>query len=197
MVCYEDAFSARTVNKKTKKQKGAGIEQSCTGFPLLRTCLLFFSVILAFNLVEWLLLKPWQVELFQIATAKVVSSVMSMSGLQNHLQGTHIFFPGAHWEVVSECTALQAMYVFVAFVIAYPSLLMSKGVGIGLGLPLLFVANIVRLLVLAWAIQLVPDYAEIVHDYVWQVAFLFLLVLMWMGWMDLVVKREKIPSIPT
>ena len=37
--------------------------------------------------------------------------------------------------------------------------------------------------------------AEIVHDYVWQVAFLFILCLMWLFWIDMVVKREKVPTV--
>jgi len=180
-------------NVKNKKKTAGAAKR--TVFPLWRTCLIFFAAILAFNLVEWLLLKPWQVEILQVATAKTVSVLLDGFGLKTQLSGTQLFFSGGHWEIVAECTALQAMYVFVAFIVAYPSSSKTKGIGILLGLPLLFFANILRLLMLAWAIQLIPDYAGLVHDYVWQIAFLFLLVLMWLGWIDLVVNREKVSAV--
>ncbi|PLX89201.1 MAG: hypothetical protein C0619_11630, partial [Desulfuromonas sp.] len=63
--------------------------------------------------------------------------------------------------------------------------------GVLVGLPVLFGVNILRLFVLAWATRWSPEYAPLVHDYVWQIFFLLLLVLMWLAWIELVVKREK------
>jgi len=173
-----------------KQIQKSGVTEGRPGFPFVRTCLFFFAIVLLLNLNEWLILKPQHLEWLQSLTARIIATILNGLGLQTILQGTRILFAGAHWEIVSECTALQAMYVFVAFLVAYPSSFRSKLIGIAVGLPLVFLVNLVRLLILAWAIQAFPDYAEIVHDYVWQIAFLFLLVLMWLGWIDLVVKRE-------
>jgi archaeosortase B (VPXXXP-CTERM-specific) len=182
--------------KKKSEKNTARAAQISSCYPLLKICLIFFGVILAFNLVEWLALKPSQIEPLQIFTAKTTSGLINLSGIETRLQGTHVFFERVHWEIVAECTALQAMYVFLAFVIAYPSSLKSKAIGIFAGLPFLITMNILRLFVLAWANHFFPNYAELVHDYVWQIAFLFLLILMWLLWIDLVVKREKIPVLP-
>lgn len=90
-----------------------------------------------------------------------------------------------------ECTALSAMIVFVAFVLAYPSLVKSKGIAILAGIPFLILANTLRLFSLAWATELFPKYAELVHDYVWQVAFLILIAVMWLLWIEIVVRHEN------
>lgn len=163
---------------------------------LLKICLVFFAVITAFNLTEWLLLKPAQIEPLQTFTARTASTLIDFSGIETTLQGTHVFFEQVHWEIVTECTALQAMYVFLAFIIAYPSAIKSKILAIISGLPFLVGMNILRLFLLAWAHHFFPSYADLVHDYLWQIAFLFLLVLMWLFWIDMVVKREKVSALP-
>lgn len=186
---------AETVKLGMNKKELPGPVSGHPAGGLLKIVLIFFGVILGFNLLEWFVLPPGQLELLQLATAKSASAVISFSGIATQLQGVHLAFGNVHWEIVSECTALHAMYVFLAFVLAYPSLWRSKWIAAALGLPFLFAANLFRLWVLAWGNQLFPQYADLIHDYVWQIAFLFLLVLMWLVWIDLVVKHEKIPEI--
>ncbi len=90
-----------------------------------------------------------------------------------------------------ECTALSAMIVFVAFVIVYPSSIKSKGIAVLAGTPFIIIANTLRLFILAWATELFTKYAHFAHDYVWQVAFLIPIAVMWLGWIGMVVKRES------
>lgn len=166
-----------------------------SNYQLLKICLIFFGCVLGFNLIEWFLLKPEHMTVIESTTAKVTALVIGLSGLSVHLQGTQIFFHNAHWEVVTECTALNAFYVYISFLLAYPSSIKAKAIGTLVGLPFLFVANILRLFVLAWALQIFPAYADLMHDYIWQVMFMFLLILMWLCWIDLVVKNEKLSDL--
>jgi hypothetical protein len=48
-----------------------------------------------------------------------------------------------------------------------------------------------RLFSLAWATEMFPKYAEFVHDYVWQVAFLIVIAVMWLLWIEMVVRHEN------
>jgi exosortase/archaeosortase family protein len=56
-------------------------------------------------------------------------------------------------------------------------------------------ANIARLFTLAWATEWSSGYAHWAHDYVWQVAFLMLIAVMWLVWIEIVVKREEKTTI--
>jgi exosortase/archaeosortase family protein len=184
----------------TQKKAVAGAENKSTSNPgagnrsgvsLLRVCGLFVALVLGLHLVQWLLVTPRQMEQLQLATAKISALLMSASGINLILDRTYILLGNASWEVTPECTAISAMIVYASFILAYPASARAKGLGLLAGLPFLFAANILRLFVLAWATELNARFAEYVHDYVWQVAFLLLVSLMWLAWLALVVERER------
>lgn len=122
---------------------------------------------------------------------KVVGGLINASGLQVIHDGVDITLKNAQWTMTPECTALSAMIVFAAFVLAYPSSLKSKGIAVLVGIPFVIIANSLRLFSLAWATELFAKYAHFAHDYVWQVAFLILIAVMWLVWIEMVVNREN------
>ena len=128
---------------------------------------------------------------FQKFMVAIVGGLISASGLEVVPHGVHIILNNDQWVMTPECTALSAMIVFVAFVLVYPSSLKSKGFAVLVGIPFLIIANTLRLLTLAWATELFAKYAHLAHDYVWQVAFLILIAVMWLVWIEMVVKRES------
>lgn len=180
-------------HNKLKNDKGAA--DGRPRFPLLRVCLVFFGLVLGLHLLQWTLIPRPVLTQLQTFTAQLTAVLIGASGIPVRLDGTHLFLLGEHWEVILECTALSAFFVFTSFVLAYPAKIISKALGVLVGLPVLFGVNILRLFVLAWATRWSPQYAPLVHDYVWQIFFLLLLVLMWLAWIELVVKREKRPAV--
>ncbi|MDT8421569.1 MAG: exosortase/archaeosortase family protein [Desulfuromonadales bacterium] len=176
-------------NKQNNSNKGAAASRP--RFPLWRVCLVFLGLVLGLHLFQWTLAPRPVLTALQEFTAQITATAISASGIPVKLDGTSLFLLGEHWEVILECTALSAFYVFLSFVAAYPSKLKSKALGLVLGLPALFFVNIIRLFALAWATRWSPMYAPLVHDYIWQIAFLLLLVLMWLTWIELVVRRES------
>ena len=184
---------SRKAKNNPPNKKGAA--DSRPHLPLLRVCLLFFALVLGLHLLQWTMIPRHALEVLQLFTAKAAAGLIRASGIPLTLEGTSIFLLDKHWEVIPECTALSAFIVFASFVLAYPSGIKAKTLGLLIGLPFLFSANIFRLFALAWATRLSPNAAEVVHDYIWQVAFLLLLVLMWLAWIELVVKLEKNPAV--
>jgi exosortase/archaeosortase family protein len=128
---------------------------------------------------------------FQKFMVKIVGGLISASGLQVVQDGVYIILKNDQWIMTPECTALSAMIVFMTFVIVYPTSLKSKGIAVLTGIPFLIIANTLRLFTLAWATELFTKYAHLAHDYVWQVAFLILIAMMWLVWIEMVVKRES------
>ena len=157
-------------------------------FPILRF-VLFAVLVLIGNAPLWFF--PDTIIPFQKFMVKIVGGLINASGLQVVQNGVYIILKNEQWIMTPECTALSAMIVFVAFVAVYPSLIKSKGIAVLAGIPFLIITNTLRLFTLAWATELFAKYAHLAHDYIWQVAFLILIVLMWLVWIEMVVKRES------
>ena len=156
---------------------------------------IFGLLVLVGNTPLWFL--PQAITPFQKFMVKIVGSLISASGLEVVQNGVYITLKNDQWVMTPECTALSAMIVFVAFVIVYPASMKSKGIAVAAGIPFIIIANILRLFTLAWATELFSKYAHLAHDYVWQVAFLILIAVMWLVWIEMVVKRESKAAIST
>ena len=150
---------------------------------------LFAVLVLIGNAPLWFF--PNTIIPFQKFMVKIVGGLINASGLQAVQNGVYIILKNGLWVMTPECTALSAMIVFVAFVIVYPSSIKSKGIAVLAGIPFIIIANTLRLFTLAWATELFTKYAHLAHDYVWQVAFLILIAVMWLVWIEMVVKRES------
>jgi exosortase/archaeosortase family protein len=99
------------------------------------------------------------------------------------------------FRVVPDCGAIPSMSIFVAAVLAFPSLLWKKGVGIVGGLAALYCINVGRLSTLAFigAIDPTTDkkWFNFIHEYVWQGIFLVFVVAIWMVWIELFIKVRR------
>ena len=150
---------------------------------------LFAVLVLIGHVPLWFF--PYSIIPFQKFMVKVVGGLISSSGLHAVQDGVNIYLANTHWIMTPECTALSAIVVFLSFVIAYPASLKSKGIAIATGVPFLVAANTLRLFTLAWATKLFNNLAHLFHDYIWQIAFLILIAIMWLVWIELVVNREN------
>ncbi len=129
-------------------------------------------------------------------TAHIVSSILNSTGIQNLVDGNIITLRNDTWNVTSECTAVNAVFLFISFILAYTSTIRSKGVGLITGVPLILTVNILRLVVLGWVTEYWPKQAKLFHDYVWETIFLFFIIALWFVWISLVVNREKTSTVP-
>jgi exosortase/archaeosortase family protein len=89
-----------------------------------------------------------------------------------------------------ECTALVIMIIFSCLIAFYQTSLKSKIIGILVGLPIIFAANMIRLLFMAFVNEYRPIYLSYFRDYVWQFVLIVVSVFIWMVWIETVAKRE-------
>jgi len=95
--------------------------------------------------------------------------------------------------VVPDCGAIPTMVIFVAAVLAFPTRWWKKLLGVMLGVPFLYGINTLRLSVLAvigaW------DHGgaifKFAHEYVWQGVYIIFVVLVWLAWVELLVRRKN------
>lgn len=169
-------------------------KRKLASFPLARVAALFILLVVIFHATIWLLTKS-SIEWIQEITVNMAVYLISLTGIRAEAQHTFIVMPNALWEVTLECTALSAIFVFISLVIAYPASSMAKAIGLAAGIVMIFCANIMRLFMLAWATHIHREAALYFHDYVWQLAFLGLILYMWYLWLEMVVRNENSKNI--
>jgi archaeosortase B (VPXXXP-CTERM-specific) len=174
-------------------QTEAGVT-SRPGYSLLRTCAIFAFVLMFLHGFTWLFALKGYIK-WGNGTAKIVSSILNTTGILNTVDYNIIHLRNNIWNVTSECTAVNAVFLFISFIVAYSSTFRSKVIGLITGIPLILCANILRLVVLGWVTEYWPMQAKLFHDYVWETIFLFFIIALWFVWVNLVVNREKTTAI--
>jgi archaeosortase B (VPXXXP-CTERM-specific) len=95
------------------------------------------------------------------------------------------------FSLVPDCGALPSMSIYLAALLAFPAGLRKRFLGLILGVPVLYVINLVRLVCLAmigawWRDD--PDVFEFAHQYVWQSVYVLIVVGVWLLWVELIVR---------
>lgn len=98
-----------------------------------------------------------------------------------------------HFKVISECGAIEVMAIFLAAVLAFPTLWRKRLIGIAVGIPIMYGVNIFRLCCLAviGALDHGGKWFEFAHMYVWQSVYIIFVVAVWLAWIEFVVRRKS------
>ena len=166
-----------------------------SGSSLLKVGFLFAAFMLVFHGMHWFAAlqgRDWLSE----PTTLIISRLLAVAGITNNvIDRTHIVMKNAHWVVTPECTAVNVYILYVSFVFAYKASYKSKVLAFVTGVPFICIMNFSRLLLLGVVTHWYPNYARILHDYIWEVLFVVLVVAMWLIWVELVVNREAHSSV--
>lgn len=128
---------------------------------------------------------------FTAVTAKFVSACYSLGGGATSATGNLITGDGIALQVIEECTGAYEMIIFAAAVLAFPTGWRKKGLGILFGLPLLFIINILRMLLLAWVqAHGSPSLFDFMHIYFWQATLILMILGVFILWIKLAVYRN-------
>lgn len=176
--------SAKTKQEPTLKDK-----------QFLKVGFLFCSTVILLDLLVWYLGRKEYLAFLDIFLSYVMAGLIQLSGLHVIRDSNTIYLTNSTWLVATECTAVFIMVIFSSFILVYPASMKQKGVALLAGIPFIFGVNILRLFIMAWIDYLKPQYTEYFHQYIWQVVFIVMVVLMWMVWIDKVVNRETKISV--
>lgn len=157
----------------------------------LRYVALFLALCLIFYLLYYALLVSGSAAILWLRefTARVLGTIFALAGANVVVNGAFVTINGFGLEIIDECTAVFSSIVYAACLLAYPTTIRKKVIGIALGVPALYAINILRLVILAQVGISRPALFAFVHVYLWQASFIIFVVVIFILWLKFVVKE--------
>ena len=134
----------------------------------------------------WETFNDW-IRIFLLYSSKVVFDIFGFSG--QVISDYRLFVPelSAYVEVGNYCLGIQLWIFFVALICSYPGKWKDKLWFSAVGVVAINILNIIRIVVILFAIHYYPKQIQFNHDYIFNVIVYIFTFIMWMWW----VKRLK------
>jgi exosortase H (IPTLxxWG-CTERM-specific) len=101
-----------------------------------------------------------------------------------------VTFDGFAVRIVSECFGLLEMAIFGAAVLAFATTWRKRALGLLLGVPAIYLFNLLRIAMLLVAGRSSPALFEFAHVYFWQATLILVITSLWLLWIRFVVRDE-------
>ena len=159
---------------------------------------ILFALLLGVEVVAYpVLTKRWffAVQAATAATARIEYALLSLVSDAVTIDGNLVSFGGFAVRIIEECTGAFEAIIFLAAVLAFPTTWRKRAIGLALGVPILYVFNLLRILVLLVVGRYWPATFEFMHLYFWQATLILMITSVWLLWIFKVVRRgEEEPS---
>jgi len=139
--------------------------------------ILFFIIAFQFNFVHENVVVP-----FTSIVAYCSSILMNIFGAASKVTGNTLSNSKFSINVVDGCNGIYATAILISGVVAYPSRLSQKAIGVLLGFTAVFLMNLVRVISLFYLGLHFPDIFQEVHVYVWQPIIIIWAIIVWDFW---------------
>lgn len=160
---------------------------------LVRIYLIFGVVVFCFSLL--LNYVPFDKKITQPFTTFIAffsSKILNLFGTGTSVSGTHLSSKDFGINIAGGCNGVFATAILLAGVIAYPSRIREKFVGILIGIPAIFIINQLRVISLFYLGRSHPTVFEEVHVYVWQPIIIVFAIFVWDFWARNFVQKGKV-----
>lgn len=186
----------RTRNRHHRRP--AATRSSSTGrsapTPHLRLALRALAIWLAVFCVY--ALANQRVEFLNSWTAAVVARLLDLLGMNAAAAGDVVTWHNhaQSFTIIEECTGVFGFWILAAFILATPTRLGWRLLGLAAGALVIFVANQLRLLGLVLMQTYWPSAFAITHDYLWQVVFVMVIAVTFLAWLGRIdLELEAVP----
>ncbi len=152
--------------------------------PLVRFTLTFFLSLLAFSILSVATNLQNHLHLAENAFAVSATWMAQATGSAATVAENLISVNGLSLNINHECTGVFVLFVLASFIGAYPARLGTKVLGIVVGVSLLSLINMIRIATLVRVVEFYPGLFTYFHEYVWQGAFLMLVTLYAVTWVE-------------
>lgn len=144
--------------------------------------------VVVFGLSQWLFFAlelHGHLDWLMGGNAAVLNSIMNALGIPATLEGTLVHLQNHTLQISIDCTGITIASLYAAVIIAYPLSLRTRGLALVVGLPVIAIANIVRLIGVALTSQyLSAEVFQFAHDYFFKVFMLLVVIGLWIAWLQ-------------
>jgi exosortase H (IPTLxxWG-CTERM-specific) len=159
-----------------------------TNKELFRAYIIFVAFItVAFSA----LITPWGKDELLKPLNRIIAVVsvwtLGLFGTDAQARSNIIVSALASVKIKEGCNGVYATMIFLAGIVAYPTSLIKKVIGVILGTAALFAVNLVRVLTLFYFSAYFPTVFDEAHLYIWQFAIIIIGGLFWLVWYDKIV----------
>jgi exosortase/archaeosortase family protein len=130
----------------------------------------------------WVSGSPSCMAVIQRGLAGVTGTLLNVLGHSTSVHGNTVGTESFGISVVTACTGIFILGLYLLAVIAYPCGWISKLLGVLLGIGGVFILNLIRLISLFYVGMYIPQYFDVVHQLVWQSLMIAFVVLLWLFW---------------
>jgi exosortase/archaeosortase family protein len=152
--------------------------------PIVRFTVLFFLFLLGFSVLSVATALQNHLHSAEKGFAFGATWLANLVGSNAVVDGNLISVRGITLDINHECTGVFVLFVLASFIAAYPARLSAKALGIVVGIALLSFVNMLRIATLVRVVEWRPAAFAYFHEYVWQGAFLMLVTLYAMTWVE-------------
>ena len=149
---------------------------------VISSFVIFFGAVAVFIFLYSRLRATPSFDGFLRFTARVTAILLNLTGGGVVVKETLVSSPRFAFQIVDLCTAIMPMMIFTAAVLAFPSRIKDKGLGLLIGLAGIFVVNQLRLVSLFYIGSYVPGIFDTTHLLVWQSLMILASIGFWLLW---------------
>ena len=146
--------------------------------------LLVFAVVLggSFAALSWSPVNDHVIEPFTGGIAKASGVALNLLGQNVERQDTMIRSSRFAVNIKNGCNGVEAMVILLAAIVAFPASWRARGIGLGLGIVVVQIVNLIRVVALFLTGAYLPKLFDSSHTVIWQTIVILSAVLLWMYW---------------
>jgi exosortase/archaeosortase family protein len=153
-------------------------------WPFIRFGLMFFLFLLGFSVLSVASNLQNHLHVAENGIAGAATWMAHALGSAAVVKENIIEVSGLTLDINHECTGVFVLFVLISFMGAYPARWRTKLLGILIGISVLTLVNVVRIVTLVRVVEFYPGLFVYFHEYVWQGAFLMLVTLYALTWVE-------------
>jgi archaeosortase B (VPXXXP-CTERM-specific) len=154
--------------------------------------LVFFVTVGVFTFLYYRIVESSPFHSFMAFTASITAFLLNIAGRGVVVKDTLVTSPQFSFQIVDLCTAVMPMLILTAAILAFPSSVKEKLLGLLIGLPGIFIVNQVRLVSLFFIGAYAPGIFETAHLLVWQSLMILLAIGLWLIWVYKYVRTSAV-----
>ncbi len=128
---------------------------------------------------------------FMAITADICGGLLGIFSDTVTVSDRYMSCKGFTVEIIEECTGMFEMLIFLVALLSYPADWRSKLIGVILGLPVLYLFNVLRIAALTLVGVYSPGLFDFMHLYFWQGTLILMITTVWVLWILFVVNRYE------